>query len=244
MSFSSTTTSSSSFNTEPMTQSETYIKEMERIDIIRSLYVDKRCAWPDCHISDEFESLEEFTETHLDSEHSIEMHERVQRDLLKQIKQVTRLELELSQSRALLAGMLGHIDAQVKQGKKFVLHPADVNEVKEEIEEDSAPLVQKKRCQVDQEVDVRVTTNEMGVQSQIETRHVEIQVVYECKCKAEKKDNATQFDEHVKVEKREIETQVFIQNELVTKIDQESQTEEKPNFHAIIQKTGKNPNLV
>jgi hypothetical protein len=209
MIFSNNTTTSHSFSADDSSV-EHFGKELNKIDIIRSLYVGKCCAWPDCMANTaEFETVEEFATSHLDTEHNIDMNERIQRDLLKQIRLVTRLELELSCNRALLAGMLGHIDGQVKQGKQFILQPADVNEEKEE------ELVQRGESiatqtdlvvTVDQEVDARVDTAERGVQHQVETMHKETQVDPEPVIEVETRDTETQF-EGEQIEEVEQETQ-------------------------------------
>ncbi len=82
------------------------------------LYVNKRCAWPNCKFSKlnkdiTYETLESYQKDHLNLMHRFNDH--TQKDLLAQISKVTRLQLELQQNRALLNEMLTHLNNKLIQ---------------------------------------------------------------------------------------------------------------------------------
>ena len=78
-----------------------------------ALYVNRRCAWPDCTSTKTFDTYEKFLKLHLNAVHQLDG--TAQKDLFGQINIVTNLETELSEKRQILTEMLAHLNKKLEQ---------------------------------------------------------------------------------------------------------------------------------
>jgi phosphoribosylanthranilate isomerase len=93
--------------------------------------------WPGCAQANvEYETWEAFDTEHLLAAHRIDQNVTIQRDLLRQIKLVTRIELTLRDNRAVLNGMYALILKEVTAGKTFVQSEQTGDEDEEDEDED------------------------------------------------------------------------------------------------------------